>query len=103
MSGISFMSDSWMAWNPRIDEPSNACPLVKKSMSTLSAGTLKCCMTPGRSQNLMSTNFTSSFSMNSRTSSGLLNIQPPVVAALRRARWGRGMRLPTARAVRVRD
>ena len=22
-SAISFMSDSWIAWNPRIDEPSN--------------------------------------------------------------------------------
>ena len=22
-SGISFMSDSWIAWKPRIDEPSN--------------------------------------------------------------------------------
>ncbi len=25
-SGISFMSDSWMAWKPRIEEPSNICP-----------------------------------------------------------------------------
>ncbi len=23
---MSFMSDSWMAWNPRIDEPSNIWP-----------------------------------------------------------------------------
>ena len=31
MSGMSFMSDSWMAWKPRIDEPSNIWPSVKKS------------------------------------------------------------------------
>ena len=66
---MSFMSDSWMAWKPRIDEPSNIWPLVKKSTSTLFAGTLKCCMTPGRSQNRTSTNLTSSSLMNARTSS----------------------------------
>ena len=75
------MSDSWMAWKPRIDDPSKACPLVKKSMSTVWAGTLKCCMTPGRSQNRMSTNLMSSFLMNARTSSGLLNIKPPEMGA----------------------
>ncbi len=34
-SGISFMSDSWMAWKPRIDEPSNIWPSVKKSAARL--------------------------------------------------------------------
>ena len=28
-SGISFMSDSWIAWKPRIEEPSNIWPSVK--------------------------------------------------------------------------
>ena len=27
------MSDSWIAWKPRIDEPSNIWPSVKKSSS----------------------------------------------------------------------
>ena len=34
MSGISFMSDSWIAWKPRIDDPSNIWPSVKKSRSS---------------------------------------------------------------------
>ncbi len=29
------MSDSWMAWKPRIDEPSNIWPSVKKVASTV--------------------------------------------------------------------
>src|SRR6476620_10809681 len=82
--GTSFMSDSWIAWKPRIEDPSNICPTVKKSSSTDSAGTLKCCMTPGRSQNRMSTNLTSSSLMNVRTSSAELNIQPPDVGRGRR-------------------
>src|SRR6476661_3898458 len=72
-AGISFMSDSWMAWKPRIEDPSNICPSLKKSASRLLAGTLKCCITPGRSQNRTSTNTTSSSLMNFRTSSALLN------------------------------
>ena len=62
-SGISCMSDSWIAWKPRIDEPSNIWPLVKKSSSTDAAGTVKCCITPGRSQNRTSTNCTPSSRM----------------------------------------
>src|SRR5689334_2238339 len=71
------MSDSWIAWKPRMDDPSNIWPLTKKSSSTDSAGTLKCCMTPGRSQKRTSTNLTSSFLMKRRTSSAFWNIHPP--------------------------
>lgn len=74
-SGMSFMSDSLMAWKPRIEDPSNIWPSTKKFSSTVAAGTLKCCITPGRSQNRTSTNLTSSFLMKARTSSGLLNIR----------------------------
>ena len=63
------MSDSWIAWKPRIEEPSNIWPSVKNSSSTVEAGMLKCCITPGRSENRMSTNLTSSSLMNLRTSS----------------------------------
>lgn len=55
-SGTSAMSDSWMAWKPRIDEPSN---IRVSDGSKVAAGTEKCCMTPGRSQNRTSMNFTS--------------------------------------------
>src|SRR3954452_8441067 len=73
------MSDSLIVWNPRIDEPSNICPLVKKSSSSEAAGTLKCCMTPGRSQKRTSTNLTSLSLRYARTSSVLLNIHPPTL------------------------
>ena len=55
------MSDSWICWKPRIDEPSNARPSVNTDSSKDSTGTLKCCMMPGRSQKRTSTNFTPSF------------------------------------------
>src|SRR5664279_5115074 len=74
---MSFMSDSLMAWKPRIDDPSNIWPSVKKLAPTDWAGTLKCCMTPGRSQKRTSMNLTSSSLTYFMTSSALLNIQPP--------------------------
>ena len=78
------MSDSWIAWKPRIEDPSNIWPSVNNDSSTLSVGTLKCCITPGRSQNRTSTNLTSSSLMYFRTSSELLNMHPP--------RYGRQVR-----------
>ena len=75
------MSDSWIAWKPRIDDPSNIRPSVKTSASNVSTGTVKCCTVPGRSMNLTSTNSTFSSAMNARTSSALLNdINPPSTA-----------------------
>ncbi|CAB4866272.1 unannotated protein [freshwater metagenome] len=76
-SGISFMSDSWMAWKPRMDEPSNIRPSSKTDWSNDSTGMLKCCMTPGRSMNRTSTNRTFSSLMYFRTSCEFLNIIPP--------------------------
>ena len=67
------MSDSLIAWNPRTDEPSNAMPPSMKSWSNSVAGTVRCCITPGRSQNLMSTYSTFSSEMYFSTSSELLN------------------------------
>src|SRR5215470_12186529 len=54
-SGNSDMSDSWIAWKPRIEEPSKFRPLAKTDWSNDETGTVKCCMIPGRSQNLTST------------------------------------------------
>ena len=50
-SGNSDMSDSWIAWKPRIDEPSKFSPLSNTSCPNDETGTVKCCMIPGRSQN----------------------------------------------------
>src|SRR5690606_7274207 len=73
-SGTSVMSDSWIAWNPRIDEPSNIWPSVENAAPTIAAGTEKCGIWPGRSQNRTSLRLTSAAAMNARTSSGLLII-----------------------------
>jgi len=62
-SGTSFMSDSWMAWKPRIEEPSNMRPSVRASSLKAATGMVKCCITPGRSQKRTSMRSTSSFSM----------------------------------------
>ena len=76
-SGSSSMSDSWIDWKPRIDEPSKARPSVKTLSSNDSTGRLKCCITPGRSQKRTSTNFTSSSVRYRRSSSELANTRPP--------------------------
>ena len=72
-SGNSAMSDSLIAWKPRTDEPSNAMPSVDEVLVEDGAGTVRCCITPGRSQNRMSTYSTFSSEMYLRTSSELLN------------------------------
>ena len=73
-SGINFMSDSWMAWNPRIDDPSNIKPSAKASSLKADAGMVKCCMMPGRSQNRTSTNSTPSERTKANASSALVNM-----------------------------
>ncbi|CAB4630062.1 unannotated protein [freshwater metagenome] len=40
-TGKSFISDSLIVWNPRIDDPSNIKPSVKTASSNDSTGTLK--------------------------------------------------------------
>ena len=71
------MSDSWICWNPRIEEPSNIRPSVNTFSSNVSTGTVKCCIVPGRSQNLTSTNSILLSPMYFRTSSAFWNINPP--------------------------
>ncbi len=73
-SGMSCMSDSWMLAKPRMDEPSNSWPTEKNSSSTVDAGMLKCCCTPGRSVNRISRNLTSVSLMNASTSDESLNM-----------------------------
>ena len=62
-SGSSAMSDSWIFWKPRMEEPSKARPSLNTASSNEPAGTVKCCIWPGRSQNRMSTISTPSFLM----------------------------------------
>src|SRR5207302_787202 len=52
------MSLSLIAWNPRIDEPSNPIPSLKRSSVSSLSGIEKCCQVPGRSVNLKSTTWT---------------------------------------------
>jgi hypothetical protein len=54
-SGRRSMSDSWICWKPRIDDPSNATPSAMVESVNDSTGTLKCCITPSRSQKRTST------------------------------------------------
>ena len=54
-SGMTSMSDSLIACQPRMLEPSNPRPSSNMSASNLSAGIEKCCQVPGKSTNLKST------------------------------------------------
>ena len=42
-SGIRSMSDSWMCWKPRIEDPSKPIPAVKRSALSSPMGMEKCC------------------------------------------------------------
>src|SRR3954466_5977033 len=88
-SGNSDMSDSWIAWKPRMEEPSNASPSSKTDWSKDETGTVKCCMTPGRSQKRTSTISTPSSLMYFRSSSLFWNIRSSL-AAVRRPGHGGG-------------
>src|SRR5918992_2562190 len=75
-SGTRSMSDSWISWNPRIEDPSNPYPVSKPSSLSSAMGMEKCCMSPGRSQNRRSTTCASAFLARSSTSLGVTT-EPP--------------------------
>src|SRR3954454_17611185 len=58
-SGIRFMSDSWMAFQPAIEEPSNIWPSAKVSSPIMLRSNVTCCHFPRGSVNRKSTYFTS--------------------------------------------
>src|SRR5262245_8741671 len=58
-SGIRFMSDSWIAFQPAIEEPSNMMPSANVSSSTVVMSTVTCCHLPRGSVKRKSTYFTS--------------------------------------------
>src|SRR5664279_6356422 len=45
-SGIRHMSDSWIAFQPAIDEPSNIWPSAKVSSSIMPTSNVTCCHLP---------------------------------------------------------
>jgi hypothetical protein len=63
------MSDSLISWKPRIEEPSNPTPAVRRSSPSSRADTAKCCHVPGRSVNFRSTSTTSRSRAKATTSS----------------------------------
>src|SRR5256885_17211421 len=58
-SGIRFMSDSLIAFQPAIEEPSNICPSAKVSSSIRETSKVTCCHFPRGSVNRKSTYLTS--------------------------------------------
>ena len=54
-SGMSSMSESWIACQPRIEEPSKPRPSSNADSSKALIGSVTCCQVPSRSQNLRST------------------------------------------------
>src|SRR5664279_1991659 len=58
-SGIRHISDSWIAFQPEIEEPSNIWPSAKVSSSIVVTSNVTCCHLPRGSVNRKSTYFTS--------------------------------------------
>src|SRR5690242_7047209 len=104
-SGNSDMSDSWIAWKPRIDDPSKLSPSENTDSSKEDTGTVKCCITPGRSQNRTSTISTPSSLTYFNSSSAFANMRlllgpaGPSRPALRDGRPGVGCQATYAGAV----
>src|ERR1700730_17615432 len=58
-SGMSCMSDSWIAFQPAIEEPSNMMPSLNVSSSIVETSVVTCCHLPRGSVKRKSTYFTS--------------------------------------------
>src|SRR5262245_34543068 len=95
-SGIRHMSDSWIAFQPAIEEPSNICPSAKVSSSTIDLSKVTCCHLPRGSVKRKSTYFTSLSFIIFRTSlavvMGTLSSKTKPGRARRPARSGRDFR-----------
>src|SRR5438270_4632631 len=80
-TGMTSMSDSLMACQPRMLEPSNPRPSSKVASVRASAGMVKCCHRPGKSMKRRSTARTSFSRIKARTSLGVTTIdlqdEPP--------------------------
>ena len=67
-SGFRHMSDSWIAFQPAIEDPSNICPSEKVSSSIIEMSKVTCCHLPRGSVKRQSTYLTSLSFINLRTS-----------------------------------
>src|SRR3990170_4343905 len=72
-SGTTSMSDVCIDCQPRMDEPSNPRPSSKILGVNSSTGTEKCCQSPGKSMNFMSTITAPCFLAISTTSFGVIS------------------------------
>src|SRR6185312_6222284 len=76
-SGIRHMSDSWIAFQPAIDEPSNIWPSAKVSSSMSEASKVTCCHLPRGSVKRKSTYLTSLSFINFITFFGVVMANVP--------------------------
>src|ERR1700722_19597348 len=81
-SGIRHMSDSLIAFQPAIDEPSNIWPSAKVSSSIMLTSKVTCCHLPRGSVNRKSTYFTSLSLIVFMTFFGVVMAGVPFRAAL---------------------
>src|SRR6202048_2774768 len=88
-SGIRHMSDSLIAFQPAIDEPSNIKPSAKTSSSIMPTSKVTCCHLPRGSVKRRSTYLTSLSLIDLRTSLAVFMNTP---FAYRSSRSGRGQR-----------
>src|SRR5271166_2744738 len=77
-TGTTSMSDSLMATQPRILEPSKPRPSSKVCSSRASAGMVKCCHKPGKSMKRRSTARISFSRIRARISRGVMTRPSPV-------------------------
>ena len=75
-SGIRIMSDSWMPFQPAIEEPSKPLPSSKNASSTTRFGTVTCCSLPLVSVKRRSMNLTSLSLISLRTSAAVVMGSP---------------------------
>src|SRR5712675_2592237 len=78
-SGIRHMSDSWIAFQPAIEEPSNIWPSANVSSSIMLTSKVTCCHFPRGSVKRKSTYFTSLSLINFITSLAVVMERIPFV------------------------
>jgi hypothetical protein len=76
-SGMRSMSESWIACQPRIDEPSKPRPSSNADSSNARIGSVTCCHVPSRSQNFRSTIAARVSVAQSSASRASGNVSPP--------------------------
>src|SRR5215471_13364827 len=90
-SGIRHMSDSLIAFQPAIEEPSNIWPSAKISSSIMLTSKVTCCHLPRGSVKRRSTYFTSLSLIDFRTSLAVFMNSPYLLRSVswseRRAKW----------------